>query len=578
MRQSVFLPIAAMILRNARALLGPPPPSTAPANTVAPVISGTAQVGEMLTAPNGTWTGTPTIVFTYRWRRDGADIAGATSSTYLLITGDLGASITARVTGTNGTGPAAAVSNALGPVIAAATAPANTVAPVISGTAQVGQTLTATNGTWTGTPTIVFTYQWRRDGADIPGATASTYSLVTGDLGTNIVARVTGTNGTGTAAVVSNGLGSVIAATPTLLANKLVLFIGDSTTAGVGAGDGTGAKPEIAKARPFSFPIQARDRLLALAIPAMAASLNADNNNGYTNTSWNEYRPEITIVGTLGLATSGNQTAGGAQVRFNGSGQSLTFSISESIDAVDFWQPRVPGGGVLAVSIDGAAAITFTSANATPVIVKQTISGLSLGPHTVAFMLSSGTAYAPIAVNAYNSSVKSVQIMNAGSRAWKTTNWVAATFPNSPLNAIGALTPNIVVINLGINDYRVSGTSIATFTSNMQAIINASTAVGAQVILCVPTPISSYNTGTYAWSQAAVLAAYQSLQAANPGSVLIDTPALLSAAGLSGAVNPANYSSLNAAGNMYDNLHPNKPPYAAMGVAIGDAIRGVLGL
>ena len=52
-------------------------------------------------------------------------------------------------------------------------APLNTVAPVISGTASVGQTLTVTSdGTWTNTPTS-YTYQWRRAGVAITGETRS---------------------------------------------------------------------------------------------------------------------------------------------------------------------------------------------------------------------------------------------------------------------------------------------------------------------------------------------------------------------------------------------------------------------
>ena len=61
--------------------------------------------------------------------------------------------------------------------------PSNTVAPVISGTQEVGQTLSATNGTWTGAETITFTYQWKKNGSNIGGATSQTYLLVAGDLG-----------------------------------------------------------------------------------------------------------------------------------------------------------------------------------------------------------------------------------------------------------------------------------------------------------------------------------------------------------------------------------------------------------
>lgn len=41
-------------------------------------------------------------------------------------------------------------------------APVNTVAPVVSGTALTGQTLSVTNGTWVNTPTS-YSYQWQRN-------------------------------------------------------------------------------------------------------------------------------------------------------------------------------------------------------------------------------------------------------------------------------------------------------------------------------------------------------------------------------------------------------------------------------
>ena len=84
--------------------------------------------------------------------------------------------------------------------------PVNTVAPVISGTQVVGSTLTSTTGTWTGTPVIVYTYQWFRGATLIGGATASTYVLVQADAGntSNITCQVTGTNAFGNATATSN--------------------------------------------------------------------------------------------------------------------------------------------------------------------------------------------------------------------------------------------------------------------------------------------------------------------------------------------------------------------------------------
>ena len=82
-------------------------------------------------------------------------------------------------------------------------APSNTAVPTISGTASVGQTLTGGDGTWDGREPPAFTYQWNRDGAAISGATASTYTLVAGDSGTQITLTVTAANWAGAAAATS---------------------------------------------------------------------------------------------------------------------------------------------------------------------------------------------------------------------------------------------------------------------------------------------------------------------------------------------------------------------------------------
>jgi hypothetical protein len=103
----------------------------------------------------------------------------------------------------------------------AAVAPANTSPPTISGAAQVGGTLTAQNGTWTGTEPITYTYQWRhcdQGGAscvDISGATNNTYTLTRTDSGNTVRVVVTAKNTDGSqsgtsaqTALVSAGAGT----------------------------------------------------------------------------------------------------------------------------------------------------------------------------------------------------------------------------------------------------------------------------------------------------------------------------------------------------------------------------------
>lgn len=93
------------------------------------------------------------------------------------------------------------------------TPPVNTVAPVVSGTANVGNTLSTTNGTWTGTAPITYTYQWQRSGSNIGGATSSTYVIQAADVGYTLRCVVTGTNSVGNSSANSNSTGTVPAVT-----------------------------------------------------------------------------------------------------------------------------------------------------------------------------------------------------------------------------------------------------------------------------------------------------------------------------------------------------------------------------
>lgn len=83
-------------------------------------------------------------------------------------------------------------------------APVNATPPTISGTAANGSRLTANRGTWTGTGTITYTYQWLRCTAQgegcaaISGATEETYTVSGADVGRTLRVRVSARNANGT--------------------------------------------------------------------------------------------------------------------------------------------------------------------------------------------------------------------------------------------------------------------------------------------------------------------------------------------------------------------------------------------
>ncbi len=103
---------------------------------------------------------------------------------------------------------------------AAQYAPTNTGAPAISGTAQEGSTLTASNGSWTSSSTVAYTYAWERcdaNGANcaaISGATNPTYVLVAADIGKTIRVAVTAANTDGKSSATSAQTAAVTAKAP----------------------------------------------------------------------------------------------------------------------------------------------------------------------------------------------------------------------------------------------------------------------------------------------------------------------------------------------------------------------------
>jgi hypothetical protein len=296
-----------------------PGPPAAPVNTVAPSISGGSTppiVGETLFANRGTWTGQPVPTYTYQWKRGGVAISGATGLLYTLVTADLAAMITVTVTATNTQGNASATSAAVGPVAAAPVAPANTVAPVASGSVSVGSVVSVTTGTWTGTPTITYTYQWQRDGVNIGGATANTYTLVAGDVGAMVRCVVTATNAGGAESANSNTLGPVTAAGAPV--NSVAPVASGSTTVGsvlsVTTGTWSGSPSgyayqwkrggtNIASATANTYTLVTAD------LGAMiSCDVTATNANGSTTASSNSLGPVTAAGGGAALLT--DETAG----------------------------------------------------------------------------------------------------------------------------------------------------------------------------------------------------------------------------------------------------------------------------
>jgi hypothetical protein len=186
-------------------------------------------------------------------------------------------------------------------------APANANAPAITGQAVEGQQLSTTNGSWTGSPTS-YAYQWQdcnssgASCADISGATGSTYTLASSDVGDTIRSVVTATNAGGSGAASSAQTAVVTASSAP--SGPLTCNVNATTS---------------------NFAT-----VIADASPGQVVCLASGDYSGFAGTS--KSSPGITIT-----------SAPGAVVTFN-SGMSLDLS-----DVQNFTLDGTGGGGTMSV-------------------------------------------------------------------------------------------------------------------------------------------------------------------------------------------------------------------------------------
>lgn len=287
---------------------------TCPGNSSLPAISGTPQVGNTLTVSHGTWTNSPNVIVD-QWFRGTTPVSGANGTTYNLTSADVGSQMSVEEFASNSTGPTQVMSIQTA-AVTNNSVPVNTAIPTISGITQVGQTLTATYGTWTNNPTS-FSGQWYRDGSAISGQSSLTYTITSLDVGHVLTFGDVAFNSSGESLeAVSNPTSTVTAVSIT------------STNLTSGVQTSTGVSINTASITPTANTV-------------IIASVAGRNNSGATNVT-----PTISGLGltwiNLGSVKDGSGgsrsvTLFGAEVGSSPSPGVITFSYGSTTQQNFFW-------------------------------------------------------------------------------------------------------------------------------------------------------------------------------------------------------------------------------------------------
>jgi hypothetical protein len=529
------------------------PISGTPYNTIAPVVSGTLRVGQTLTATSGTWSPAATS-YAYQWQRStnaGAswsNITGATSATYVAVTADVNAYERVVVTATNSYGSATASSAAVGPI--ASGAPANVTLPTLTGTLRVGQTLTATSGTWSPAGTS-YAYQWQRStnaGAswsNITGATSATYATVTADVNAYERVVVTATNSYGSATASSTGVGPIASGAPanvTLPTLTGTLRVGQTLTATSGTWSPAGTSYAYQWQRSSNSGSTWSN--ITGATSATYATVTADV-NAYE-------RVVVTATNSYGSATASSTAVGpiasGAPANTTLPTATGTLRVGQTLTATSgTWSPaatsyayqwqRSTNSGSTWSNITGATSATYVTVTADVsayerVAVTATNSYGSATASSTGAGPISGTPYDTIAP-VVSGTLRGGQTLTATSGTWSPAGtsyayqWQRSSNSGSTWsNITGATSPTYVTVAADANAYeRVVVTAANSY--GLSAVDSAGVgpiAWGAPInvgyptvagILVVGEPLTAL-TGT--WSPSATSYAYQWQRSTNSGS------------------------------------------------------------
>jgi hypothetical protein len=235
--------------------------------------------------------------------------------------------------------------------------------------------------------------------------------------------------------------------------NGCIAVVGDSTDAGIG---------DVAGNTRFanSWPNRLAGLLTSFGINASASSW------------WGQY-DNATISGAYTfdprVVTSGSFVGYGYGRRCATASCSLAFTPANSVDTVDIYYWRDP-------SQAGAFSVTFGSttqavnAVGTAGLIKVTITASNgAAVQAITCTQTSGALWLQGMV-AYNSAVKEIAVVNMGRTGWKASDWVGSGgIENEPKRSIPVLNPDVAIVGLTINDAS-TGTSLATYTANLQSI------------------------------------------------------------------------------------------------------------
>ena len=342
---------------------------------------------------------------------------------------------------------------------------------------------------------------------------------------------------------------------PVVLPQKRLLIIGDSTTYGRGAS--TAHSAGVVNAHAGSPARILASALSANGIKADSHSVVGMGNNSGEATTAEYFDATADIDITLnGWDNLEYDSIGGDLFRNGTSNETLIFTF-DNVDRAAIGLP-IRTYGDIRYRIDSGSWITV-SETGTDDLLRIEIDFGSLGSHTIEFERLTSTVYVSY-VEAWDSS-SDVVIIPWGARGYNAAQLNDTTRPWSYKSALSYVPFDAVIINIGINDVKSSASTTETsYTNDLEAYIQAVQAENSEADIFLQIPNDIDGGLDYVPSVLATLSGTY-------GCTILDSRL---------APDMSDFATADAAGKMFDDLHPSATGYAAEWNYFQPIIQGVL--
>jgi lysophospholipase L1-like esterase len=283
-----------------------------------------------------------------------------------------------------------------------------------------------------------------------------------------------------------------------------VACIGDSTTTGSYATPGN----QSAGNRPFGYPSQLANILTARGLPAHSDSFFGSNNVIGGLAPYLLYNTKVTSAS--GFSVGPTTSLGGPSFQSTAIGGVLSFTPTTAFDTIDiYWLPN--SGYTATVNVDGGSTLATITGSPAGVFGHTQITGVTHGTHTINITQATGTGvFVGVAVTdsttprveVYNMGISSGFVNDAASAALSVLGSVAVN-KFGFYAGIPVVAPDLVTINLTINDTNTQQATVAAYQAALQSAVVFAQAT-SDVILMIGNPCN-----TAPWTGGVIAPQYQ---------------------------------------------------------------------